>query len=90
MRLYACVSLCAIGDAVSLYPTTLALAPTPRERKVSKKYLCICCGDPPPHFVVDTALERMEDHEVAMRVVPSGRETSQSKPSKTLFVTVAR
>ena len=28
MRLYACVSLCAIGDAVSLYPTTLALAPT--------------------------------------------------------------
>ena len=57
---------------------------------MSKKYLCICCGDPPPHFVVDTALERMEDHEVAMRVVPSGWETSQSKPSKTLFVTVAR
>ena len=26
-RVFACVSLCAIGDAVSLYPTTLALAP---------------------------------------------------------------
>ena len=75
-----------------------------REREVKKQYLCICCGSAPDHFVVDAALERMKDHEVAMRVAPApaavaggggggggeGEASTGAKASKTLFVTVAR
>lgn len=61
-----------------------------RERRVKKYYLAICCGNPPDTFVVDDALERDMDHEIAMKVSKPSEPSDASKPSKTLFVTIAR
>ncbi|QDZ25765.1 pseudouridine synthase [Chloropicon primus] len=61
-----------------------------RERRVKKHYLAICCGNPPDHFIADSALERKTDHEIAMKVTAEGEESEATKPSKTLFVTIAR
>ena len=64
---------CVRAGTTTIYSSAIFLNPRARARPYTQgeeseqKCLCICCGDPPPHFVVDTALERMEDHEVAMR-----------------------